>query len=76
MSSAPCNGWANYETWNVALWIGNDEYLYNLARPCATYKEFRKALYDVGYSWTTKDAVFFSSKKLDYDELDELIAEF
>ena len=26
------NGWANYETWNVALWFGNDEGLYNLAR--------------------------------------------
>lgn len=22
------NGWKNWETWNAALWIGNDESLY------------------------------------------------
>ena len=22
------NGWKNYQTWNVALWFGNDEGLY------------------------------------------------
>ena len=26
------NGWKNYETWNVALWLGNDEPLYRTAR--------------------------------------------
>ena len=24
------NGWTNWETWNVALWIGNDPGLYEL----------------------------------------------
>ena len=31
------NGWTNYETWNVALWIQNDEFLYNTAKACVTY---------------------------------------
>ena len=31
------NGWANYETWNAALWIGNDEFLYNTAKACVEF---------------------------------------
>jgi hypothetical protein len=29
---ATYNGHKNYDYWNVSLWIGNDEGLYNLAR--------------------------------------------
>lgn len=33
---ASYNGHKNRNYWNVALWIGNDEGLYNLARECIT----------------------------------------
>lgn len=26
------NGWKNYETWNVALWLDNDQGTYNETR--------------------------------------------
>ena len=38
-STETYNGFANYETWNVALWIGNDEFLYNTARACVRFAE-------------------------------------
>ena len=38
MTDTTYNGWTNYETWNAALWIGNDEFLYNTAKACVTYR--------------------------------------
>lgn len=31
-ASKTYNGWTNHETWNVALWLNNDEALYNAYR--------------------------------------------
>jgi hypothetical protein len=66
------NGWANYETWNVALWLQNDEGLYNFARRYDSYAKFVSA---IGFGEQTPDGVSFASTKLDYAELDEMLAE-
>ena len=44
------NGWTNYATWNAALWIGNDEFLYNTAKACVEFAEVC-SLYDRGTDW-------------------------
>ena len=31
------NGWTNYETWNVALWLQNDEAMYTVAKHYSTF---------------------------------------
>lgn len=38
------NGWCNYETWSIALYIDNDEPTYNKARKIAnsSYIEYEK----------------------------------
>ncbi len=41
------NGYKNYETWNVCLWIGNDEGLHELAASCDDYGSFTEILKEV-----------------------------
>ena len=74
------NGWQNYETWNVALWISNEEELsvkvedFNRARPLfgTTYKDF------IAYATLTEtlDGVDYLDPELDYPNLDEFISGF
>jgi hypothetical protein len=77
------NGWKNRETWNVALWIQNDEGLYELARDCKDYAEFREIIRsdnELGggtgaIAYETPDQVAWNDSGLDIPRLDELIKE-
>ncbi len=69
------NGWKNYETWNVSLWLANDETLYNIAKKRRTYSAVVRILARLG--WThTPDGVSYSDKRLSRRELTAAIREF
>jgi hypothetical protein len=68
------NGYANYETWNVALWIQNDQSLYDAARTCTNYQELVSLLYDLG-SKETRDGVKWDDAKIDGIEINEVLAD-
>ena len=68
------NGWTNYETWNVALYMDNDEQSYALARTCKNYKEYQ--FFNLTHPRnTTPDGVSLFDPKLNHEELDEKIKE-
>ena len=80
------NGWANYETWNASLWIQNDEFLYNTAKACVTYRsgletpweKFQRCMMDgqIGrHLGATGDGVAWNDPNIDADEMNEMIWE-
>lgn len=79
MTDTTYNGWKNYETWNVALWLFNEYPLYCIAQGhkgyATPYKSLRESLNNTfGYS-KTMDGVSLWSRVLDIDALDEAINE-
>ena len=68
------NGYANYETWNVALWIQNDYGLYRMALRCGDYAEFQEFMIDDFGMSCTPDGVLWNDSELNHVELDEVIA--
>jgi hypothetical protein len=70
------NGWKNWATWNVALWLGNDESLYKIARRFVNYKDIAQELVDCGIA-ATPDGASYTDPDLDTYALDEwLMDEF
>ena len=55
MSDTSYNGWSNWATWNMALWLDNDESFYNIRR-CTRWSELLKMprfLNKIGSSYAT-----------------------
>ena len=75
------NGYQNHETWNVALWIQNDERLYSIAielirRRGHLFGAYKFFIYALGIeNEETPDGVKWVSDKLDYQNLDEMMLE-
>jgi hypothetical protein len=68
------NGWKNWETWNVALWIGNDEGFYQISRRCRSYQQWQDEMDEIG-NRGTPDGVDWHDKALDTEALDDMLNE-
>ena len=72
------NGWTNHATWNVALWLNNDEGLYRLTldhvRQGGDYEALRDTLLELGAT-QNPDGVAYDDATLDLNELNEMLRE-
>lgn len=76
MTDTTYQGWTNYETWNVALWIGNDEDLYIQAKHLAKFGKFYHDLVEFLYrhgSTETPDGVKWNDPAINAGEITELM---
>ncbi len=71
------NGWASYETWNVALWIQNEEGLYQIARRCRNASDPYRDVLDYAQlgGGQTPDGVAWMDPEINQGELNNMIAE-
>ena len=86
MTDTTYNGWTNYETWNVALWLDNDRYYYDLMmmQSVKTFKDFLEKLQsplrsNLDANWDYKnftgDQVSWNDPKINIQEINEKIME-
>ena len=67
------NGWSDWTTWNVALWINNDECFYNIAKECKNYADFLYEMQAMIGSFATPDGADWGEANI--EEMNEVIME-
>ena len=70
------NGWENYETWNVALWINNTENLYHLAMEAGDYEAFVEFMIDLFDNASTPDGVRYDDPRVNVIQLNSDVFDF
>jgi hypothetical protein len=73
------NGWTNYETWNVSLWIQNDEGLYRLGRSLRNrrnpFSDFVSVVVSNFEMMETPDGVRWDDSEIDVDSINKMMEE-
>ena len=66
------NGWTNWETWNVHMWIGNDEMFHRMMTQGAkgNWEQFKALAMQFGIT-KTPDGVSFEDPEVNHYEISE-----
>ena len=67
------NGWNDWTTWNVALWIRNDLTYYGIAKECRDYMDFLFEMHSMIGSFATPDGADWGEANI--EEMNEVIEE-
>ena len=67
------NGWSDWTTWNVALWIRNDLTYYGIAKDCKDYMDFLYEMQSMIGSFATPDGADWGEANI--EEMNEVIME-
>ena len=65
------NGWTDWTTWNCALWINNEQSIYNVAAECNDYLDFLWEMQAMCGFYSTPDGADYGEANL--EEMNELV---